>query len=401
MATVTYTAKRKLWRGQNLVINGSGEAGNTSGWAAPVTLDVDDYYSPPYSLHFEGGGTRNQSRTHAVPIDIRYPYEFSLALKTAIPGRTVTVWIVCEDEISLLTGQGTALRDRGNWDPERNTTLAEPASAGATTIRINAPEVEWISLPNPNAMVLINVPEGQSPDPTEVATEGHVMTSVTDLGGGVWEIGLASQLLAAWPAGTLVSNGIRSAQANNPILFGGLIIPGADWSVASAVQFGVDSLGGIAPTGVRTTFRRGTKWVRWAFSGVLGDDSFWIDDVTTVQMHAAGETYSLEFRLANLDAERRVRKYEQRADSGASETWYVSADDLHMIRTDWIMPGDQSLWEEFLASVEGGEVFTFDPYGTIDNPVAPRQVVLVGDSFRPRRVGQTGRVYYDLTLREI
>lgn len=133
----------------------------------------------------------------------------------------------------------------------------------------------------------------------------------------------------------------------------------------------------------------------------LGGDVWEIDWISVNTTHEAGDVYAIGIPLASIDRDRRVRKYEQRADSGASETWYVSADDLHMIRTDWIMPADQALWDEFLASVEGGEVFEFDPYGTIDNPVAPRQVVLVGDSYRPRRVGQTGRVYYDLTLREI
>lgn len=125
------------------------------------------------------------------------------------------------------------------------------------------------------------------------------------------------------------------------------------------------------------------------------------DWISVDETHVVGDTYAIETALANLDRERRVRKHEQRADSGASETWYVNADELHMVRTDWIMPADQAIWEEFLASVEGGEAFEFDPTGTIDNPVAPRQVVLVGDSIRPRRVGQTGRVYYDLVMREI
>lgn len=60
-----------------------------------------------------------------------------------------------------------------------------------------------------------------------------------------------------------------------------------------------------------------------------------------------------------------------------------------------IFTGDQDSWDEFAASVAGGELFTLDPYGTSDDPDNPVTVKLTGGSgVRKMRVNQTRRMVY-------
>jgi len=44
---------------------------------------------------------------------------------------------------------------------------------------------------------------------------------------------------------------------------------------------------------------------------------------------------------------------------------------------------------EFLSSVSGGEVFTFDRFGTVAAPVSSVSVQLESDSWAPSRIGGT------------
>lgn len=46
-------------------------------------------------------------------------------------------------------------------------------------------------------------------------------------------------------------------------------------------------------------------------------------------------------------------------------------------------------WREFLASVEGGETFTFDRYGTVASPVEPKTAIRSSDSYSEEREGSS------------
>ncbi len=116
--------------------------------------------------------------------------------------------------------------------------------------------------------------------------------------------------------------------------------------------------------------------------------------------HGAGQAYSIEIAVARLDPDRQIIKHIKRAQSGDAETLRVRADRLWSLTTDWISPSDQPLWTEFLTSVEAGEIFEFDPYGTIDDPDRPRIVESLDDAITPQRVGRTGKITYTLNLRE-
>ncbi len=64
-----------------------------------------------------------------------------------------------------------------------------------------------------------------------------------------------------------------------------------------------------------------------------------------------------------------------------------------------IYVGDIPSWDEFAASVAGGEIFTLDPYGSSDEPDNPVEVVVVGRVSKSR-VNKTRRMVYSFTAVE-
>lgn len=256
----------------NLTHNGSGELGTAEGWISPFAVDGE-------GLVVQGGNTRAQHQTYRMPVDINAAYRVSIMAKTSIPDRSFSSFLVCEDDIHIAGGGGHTVRDRSNWTPARNTTLSSPVTAGANTVQINEPSAEWTA-PGTHTMMLFDIPAGEDPDPAVIATEGHVITNIEDLGGGVWEITLATNLRESWPAGTLVSNGLRTSQNNVPDLFGGLVTPGDDWERYRDIHSGADPLFDTNLPAVRTTFRRGTKYVRWAFESIDADVFLHLKEIT-------------------------------------------------------------------------------------------------------------------------
>jgi len=102
--------------------------------------------------------------------------------------------------------------------------------------------------------------------------------------------------------------------------------------------------------------------------------------------HGPGESYTLE-KGAEIDYERRPVRDVQTALSGSSETMLRRTDRVWTINTVLLAQSELKYWLEFLASVEGGETFTLDPYGTQYTPDDPVSVILHGGGYRPRRAG--------------
>lgn len=317
---------------KNLVHNGSGELGNAQGWQAGFDVDEE-------GLVMTGGATIGQHPTYRMSVDISQSYDISLEGKIEGDGSSINVWLLCEDDISIAGGNGSSVRDRSNWTPTRNTTLSESAAAGSSSVKINAPSSAWTT-PGTHTMMLFGVPEEDDPDPNEIAAEGHVISAIDDLGGGIWEITLSTTLRQNWPAGTLVSNGTRTTTNNGPRLFGGNITPGADWGAYSAVHYSADPLGDPSPPQTRTTFRRGTKYVRMQFSGVESGDSLHLRNVRMIRTgsvdesmldvvygtHSRGETYYFLPMTLKLPDD---------TDSGAGEM-IIEMDNVHRTYTQAI-----------------------------------------------------------------
>jgi hypothetical protein len=57
-------------------------------------------------------------------------------------------------------------------------------------------------------------------------------------------------------------------------------------------------------------------------------------------------------------------------------------------------------WREFLASVEGGEAFTFDRYGTIAVPIEPKSAILETPDYSEERIAGAGNAgLYKLSIK--
>jgi len=89
--------------------------------------------------------------------------------------------------------------------------------------------------------------------------------------------------------------------------------------------------------------------------------------------HTATVEYAIEIGIQPPLASRRApNKARNQAIGGDPETIYLRVDRSWDLLTVPFDRADLPQWEEFFASVEGGELFTFDAWGTVavpDNPV--------------------------------
>lgn len=115
--------------------------------------------------------------------------------------------------------------------------------------------------------------------------------------------------------------------------------------------------------------------------------------------HGLGAQYAIEIGLASYDRQRDIEKHVHRSDAGDTETWHVRTDRVITVQTDFVDEDLRPFMEEFLASVEAGEAFIFDPAGTAETPSDPVEVELVDDAIRPARVGTVNLYTYSFTMR--
>ena len=110
--------------------------------------------------------------------------------------------------------------------------------------------------------------------------------------------------------------------------------------------------------------------------------------------HGDGQSYDLETAAWKADSVRKpVIASRNDALDGTRETMRSRADKFWLITTDVIHRDGLKYWEEFFASIEAGELFTLDPYGTISVPDSPRTVEIEAGSYTPKMVG--GSVWHN------
>jgi hypothetical protein len=98
------------------------------------------------------------------------------------------------------------------------------------------------------------------------------------------------------------------------------------------------------------------------------------------------QAYSIEAGLSVADRSVKVvRNQKQALGGGSPETLLHRRDVFLDIRTTSLEEVVMPQWREFLASVEGGESFTFDRYGSLAVPVEPKTVELASDSYAEMR----------------
>lgn len=116
--------------------------------------------------------------------------------------------------------------------------------------------------------------------------------------------------------------------------------------------------------------------------------------------HEQGLEYTLEIDLQSFNPSSDPVTKKQRSLGGNTQTILHRIDKGASVTTDWVSNADKPLWIEFLDSVAAGESFTFDPYGTVANPVREAQYELDGSpSFS--RIGTTDLFAINFTVREL
>ncbi|MDH4274623.1 MAG: hypothetical protein OEW08_06265 [Gammaproteobacteria bacterium] len=118
------------------------------------------------------------------------------------------------------------------------------------------------------------------------------------------------------------------------------------------------------------------------------------------RLHAVGSSYNLEIGAQVLSKSREVIKQTNRALDGTAEAVITRAGYLWAVKTARVTQANLPIWEEFLASVEGNETFTLDPYGTVAVPDKPVTVEIT-DTPRIERIKSLMAYYASFSVRQI
>jgi len=73
---------------------------------------------------------------------------------------------------------------------------------------------------------------------------------------------------------------------------------------------------------------------------------------------------------------------------GHEETVRDRTDEIYAITTVPVLEANFDDFRQFLDSCDGGEQFTFDPYGTSAAPVQPMNCILKSKGYKEKRVSQ-------------
>ncbi len=122
---------------------------------------------------------------------------------------------------------------------------------------------------------------------------------------------------------------------------------------------------------------------------------------SVVASHTAGNNYALDFSAGKLDRKSKTARKTHTSRGGQSETLRYRQTITWDITTTRISGANMPLLREFLDSVDGGEVFTFDPYGTAAAPDNPVNCKLDSNGYSETRHGGTDSFRVSFRVREI
>jgi len=105
--------------------------------------------------------------------------------------------------------------------------------------------------------------------------------------------------------------------------------------------------------------------------------------------HVAGNNYALDFSAGKLNRKSKTTQKTHTARGGQSEALRYRQTITWDITTTRVTGPNIPLLREFLDSVDGGEAFTFDPYGTNATPDNPVSCKLESSGYSENRHGTT------------
>ncbi len=105
----------------------------------------------------------------------------------------------------------------------------------------------------------------------------------------------------------------------------------------------------------------------------------------------SGQSYELELGLQRIELSEKSVTNTAESLSGVRETLLHRDTYYYDVTTLFITGAELPQWQEFMASVKAGEIFSFDPYGTVASPDNVVSVTLDGEP-RYQRIG-TGLLY--------
>lgn len=123
---------------------------------------------------------------------------------------------------------------------------------------------------------------------------------------------------------------------------------------------------------------------------------------TLVASHVVGTSYSIDLKLRSFGTSLDMPKTVHAPLNGAPETVLRSATRIISASLSWPDANNEDV-EEFLWSIAGGELFTFDAYGTVASPDDPLDVMIVNRSISMapiQRIKATSRII-SLTMRPL
>ena len=123
--------------------------------------------------------------------------------------------------------------------------------------------------------------------------------------------------------------------------------------------------------------------------------------IITEYYRVYGSTRSFNLSLRTLDRSSNIIKTTQRALGGNSETIRIRNDVYWDMQTALIHIDNIPAIREFIHSVDAGESFTFDPYGSVAVSDSPRSVEMDQDSYQETREEMTNYFRISLRFREI
>jgi len=118
------------------------------------------------------------------------------------------------------------------------------------------------------------------------------------------------------------------------------------------------------------------------------------DRATLVAGHAVGESYSIDVKLRSFQESMDAPKTQHVSMSGLTETVLRRATKIINATITWPDLIDDNM-QEFIWSTAGGELFTFDAYGTVALPDDPIDVISVNGNIQMmpiQRIKATSRM---------